>query len=96
MLSIAIFSRYRRHLSRLWRQTYVVTAALSLYLNVFVLIVQLFMKVPALKSLAPTQSELPFKVTQLSVLGLFSVITVFALIRFRKAQPEGVKTPAFQ
>ena len=58
VLSIAIFSRYRRHLARLWRPTYVVTATLSLYLNVFVLIVQLFMKVPALKSLAPTQSEL--------------------------------------
>lgn len=88
VLSMAIFSRYRRHLSRLWRPTYVVTATLSLYLNVFVLIVQLFMKVPALKSLAPTQSELPFKLTQLIVLGLFAVLTAFELIRFRVRQPS--------
>ena len=96
MLSAASFARYRRHLSGLWRPAFVITVALALYLNVFVFIIQAFTKVPALKSMAPTQSELPFKVTQLSVLGLFSVITVFALIRFRKAQPVGVQTPASQ
>jgi hypothetical protein len=59
---------------------------ISLYLNVFVLIVQLFQKVPALRVLAPTQSEPPFAVTQLVVLGLFVVLTIVALIRFRSEQ----------
>ena len=63
-----------------------VTAMISLYLNVFVLIVQLFQKVPALKALAPTQSEPPFAVTQLVVLALFVLLTIIAAIRFRGKQ----------
>jgi hypothetical protein len=93
VLSIAIFVRYHRHLSRYWRPTYVITATLSLYLNVFVLVVQAFMKVPALKSLAPTQSEPPFKLTQLAVLGLFFIITIFELITFREHQPSQAESP---
>lgn len=96
VLSIAIFSRYRRHLSRYWRPTYVVTATLSLYLNVFVLIVQLFMKIPALRSLAPTGSEPPFKLTQLVVLGLFVVIAACELIRFRARLPSPAESPSLR
>jgi hypothetical protein len=55
---------------------------IALYLNVFVLIAQLFMKVPALKALAPTQSELPFKLTQLAALMFFALLTTLAAIRF--------------
>jgi len=61
---------------------------IALYLNVFVLIVQLFQKVPALKAIAPTQSEAPFKVTQLVALVLFVVLASFAAIRFRSEQPR--------
>jgi hypothetical protein len=60
----------------------VITAMISLYLNVFVLIVQLFRKVPALNAMAPTQSEPPFKITQLVVLAIFVVLTVVTAIRF--------------
>src|SRR5882724_5758412 len=49
-LAAAIFARYVRHLLGAWRRTYVITAMVALYLNVFVLIVQLFLKVPALKA----------------------------------------------
>jgi hypothetical protein len=56
---------------------------IALYLNVFVLIAQLFEKVPALKALAPTQSEPPFKLTQISVLIFFFILTIFSAIRFR-------------
>ncbi len=63
-----------------------VTATIALYLNVFVLIVQLFEKVPALKAMAPTQSESPFKVAQLFALVLFALLTVLAAIRFRDEQ----------
>lgn len=58
----------------------------GVYLNVFVLIVQLFEKVPDLKAMAPTQSEPPFKVTQLIVLVLFVVLAITASIRFRNEQ----------
>jgi len=87
-LAIAIFARYGRHLAGLWRRTYVITAVIALYLNVFVLIVQLFQKVPALKAIAPTQSEAPFKVTQLVALVLFVVLGGSAAIRFRSEQPR--------
>ena len=87
VLAIAIFARYGRKLTGAWRWVYVVTAILALYLNVFVLIVQSFQKVQALKALAPTQSEPPFLVAQLGALVLFIVLTVFAVIRFR---PRGM------
>ena len=61
------------------------------YFNTFVLIVQSFQKIPALKDIAPTQSEPPFKLTQLVVLLLFIVLGVAASIRFR-----GEPTPATQ
>jgi hypothetical protein len=83
LLAIAIIARYPFHLRGSWRWIYVVTAMLSLYLNVFVLVVQLFQKIPALKALAPTQSELPFQFTQLLVLVLFIALTILAVIRFR-------------
>jgi flagellar biogenesis protein FliO len=53
------------------------------YLNFFVLIVQLFLKVPALKALAPTQTEPAFAVSQLLALLFFVGIGVLAVIRFR-------------
>ena len=62
-------ARYRCHLANGWRTTYVITAVTALYLNVFVLVVQMFQKVPALAALAPTQSEPPFAIAQLIVLA---------------------------
>lgn len=88
VLAIAILARYSFHLAGHWRTTYVVTAAIALYFNVFVLIAQLFQKVPQLKALAPTQSEPPFQVTQLVVLALFVLLGIRASIKFRG---EGVK-----
>lgn len=88
VLLIAIFARYSRRTAGPWRWIYVVTAMVAQYLNVFVLIVQSFMKVPALKALAPTQTEPPFKLTQLVVLGIFIVLTLVASIRFRIESPR--------
>jgi len=85
-LAVAIFARYGRNLAGGWRRTYVVASMIALYLNVFVLVVQLFQKVPALKAMAPTQSEPPFVVTQVAVLALFVMLSVFAAIRFRGGQ----------
>ncbi len=83
VLAIAIFARYGRRMAGAWRWTYAVTAMVALYFNVFVLVVQLFQKVPALKALAPTQSEPPFAVVQLVVLAVFVTLTFKASIRFR-------------
>ena len=83
MLAVAIYARYPRQIKGGWSKVYVIAAMLGQYLNVFVLIVQLFMKVPALKELAPTQTEPPFKITQLVVLIFFVLFTVVAAIRFR-------------
>ncbi|HEV8378519.1 MAG TPA: hypothetical protein VGP99_06680 [Tepidisphaeraceae bacterium] len=83
LLPVAIYARYGRNLIGHWRWTYVLTAMLAFYFNVFVLVVQLFVKVPALKTIAPTQSEPPFGITQLSVLLVFVAFTIAAARRFR-------------
>src|SRR5438876_11310296 len=83
LLAVAIFARYGRHLAGGWRKTYVVSAVIALYMNVFVLIVQSFLKIPALKEFAPTQNDPPFKLTQFVVLVVFIALGVVAAIRFR-------------
>ena len=85
VLPVAIVARYRHRLARAWRWVYVVASMVVLYLNVFVLVVQAFRRVPPLKALAPTQSEPPFAIGQLTVLLLFVALTVLAAIRFRPA-----------
>jgi hypothetical protein len=81
-LAIAILARYSFHMVGKWRWIYVVTAMIALYLNVFVLVFQSFEKVPALKAMAPTQSEPPFLVAQLAVMAIFIVLTIFAVKKF--------------
>ncbi len=88
LLTFATLARYRFRLVGGWRKTYVVTAVIALYLNVFVLVVQSFQKVPPLHSLAPTQSELPFQLTQLVVLILFTAVAIRAAMKFR-GEPLG-------
>lgn len=83
VLAITIYTRYARQLGGAWRWVYVIGAVLSLYFNVFVGVVQAFEKIPGLKAIAPTQTEPPFKLTQLVVLALFIVLGILAAIRFR-------------
>jgi hypothetical protein len=90
VLAVAIPARYAWDLAGHWRWVYVVGAVLSLYLNVFVAIVQAFQKIPVLKALAPTQSELPFLLTQFVALALFVALGIVSTIRFRVAQLEGL------
>jgi hypothetical protein len=82
-LAVAIYALYGLNLAGVWRRVYAITAMIALYLNVFVLIAQLFDKVPALKVLAPTKTEAPFKEAQLAALLLFVVLTILAAIKFR-------------
>jgi hypothetical protein len=85
LLAIACIALYGMNLSAAWRSVYVVTAMTSLYLNVFVLIIQAFLKVPALHALAPSvpPSEPPFAVIQGIVLVFFVVVIIGAVRRFR-------------
>jgi hypothetical protein len=71
VLAVVIAVRYWKHLAGRWHGVFVVGAVLALYLNVFVLLAQLFLRLPALIAAAPTQKEPPFLVTQLIVLALF-------------------------
>jgi hypothetical protein len=83
VLAGAILARYAFHLAGTWRAIYVICASIALYLNVFVLVVQLFEKVPALKAMAPTQKEPPFLVAQVGLLIIFAVLTILATRKFR-------------
>ncbi len=82
VLAITIPALYVFHLARSWRWIYVIGAVISLYLNVFVLIVQAFLKVPALHVLAPTQNEPPFAIAQGAALVLFILIGALAVRKF--------------
>ena len=89
VLAVAILARYPLHMAGAWRRVYVVCAAVALYLNVFVGVVQAFLRVPALRAMAPKQTEPPFVIAQAVVLALFVVLGILAAIRFR---PEAVGT----
>ena len=85
VLAVAVVARYPQKLAGGWRRTYVISATIALYFNVFVLVVQGFLKVPALKALAPTQSEPPFAIAQGLVLLAFVALGIRAVIRFGAA-----------
>ena len=82
VLAVTIVALYGRRLTGGWRRAYVIGAAVALYLNVFVGVVQAFQKVPALRRLAPNQTESPFAIAQLVVLAGFIVLTLAASKRF--------------
>jgi hypothetical protein len=85
LLLIACVALYGMKLSGAWRWIYVVTALLSLYFNVFVLVIQSFLKIPALTALAPGNPPAGpvFAAVQGIVLVLFIVAIVAAVKRFR-------------
>ena len=82
VLLLTVPAKYAFDLQGSWRPIYVIGAVISLYLNVFVLIIQLFGKVPALKALAPTQSEPPFAIVQGIALIAFVILGFLATRKF--------------
>ena len=86
LLALAIAGLYAFGLKGPWRATYVVTALVALYLNAFIMIVQAFQKVGALRALAPTQSEPPFAIAQAVALVGFLAAGFYAFRRFRPAR----------
>lgn len=83
ILPLAVAARYWKHLSGAWRQVFVVTTVLALYFNVFILVVQLFQKVPGLIAAAPTQRSPAFVATHLLILAVFAWLGRAALRGFR-------------
>jgi hypothetical protein len=92
VLAVALIALYVRRAQGAWRWLYVATAIAALYLNVFVAVVQSFLKIPALQALAPHQSEPPFIVAQITVMAVFVVLGVLAVRRFR---PDGISPLAW-
>ena len=86
-LAIALLALYSGHLKGGWRTTYVVGAIIALYFNLFVLIAQIFEKVPAIHALAPTGTEAPFKIAQLLLLIVTIILITIAARKFRHALP---------
>ncbi len=83
VLAVTIPALYFFHLAGPCRRTYVIGAVVVLYLNVFVLTAQLFAKIPALKSLAPTQSEPAILGMQVVIMLIFIPLGVLPVKRFR-------------
>ena len=85
LLAIACIALYGMQLAGAWRWIYAVTAMISLYLNIFVLVIQGFLKVPALTALAPGNppSGPVFAVVQGIVLLFFVLVIIGAIRRFR-------------
>jgi hypothetical protein len=81
-LAVALLALYGRRLRGAWRSIYVAGTVLALYLNIFVLIVQAFLKIPLLHPLAPTASEPPFLVAEGVLLAIFLALGVIALKSF--------------
>jgi len=85
ILAAVFIAQYVRRMAGRWRRTFSVGVVVATYFNVFVLVVQLFRRLPALLALAPTQSEPPFAFTQGLVFILFAWLAVAADKGFRTA-----------
>lgn len=85
-LVLAVLGLYVFKLAGRWRWIYIATAVLSLYLNVFVGVVQAFQKLPFLQPLAPTQTEPAFLIAQSAVLALFAILGFVAVRSYRPAE----------
>jgi small-conductance mechanosensitive channel len=93
VLAATIPARYAFHLAGAWRRIYVIGAVISLYLNCFVLVVQAFLKVPALHALAPEGKEPPFAIAQGIVLVLAVVSGYLAARRFQPVSTQPALAP---
>jgi hypothetical protein len=83
VLAVAATGLYGFHLAGVWRGLYAAAAVVALYLNVFVLVVQGFQKIPALHNLAPQGTEPPFAIAQAIVFLAFVVVGILSVRRFR-------------
>ncbi len=83
VLGLALAAAYGYGYGGAWARIYAVSMVTAQYFLVFVLIAQLFMKVPALNALAPTLAEAPFAVAQSIALVIFAGLAIAAARAFR-------------
>jgi len=88
ILAFVLLAAYQFDQARSWRWIYAMGLVASLYLLVFVGIVQAFEKIAVLKGLAPTGTELPVALAQCAALLLFVALGIAAARRY---QPGAVR-----
>jgi hypothetical protein len=89
-LLVAILARYWFGLAGRWRLVFAVATVASVYGLVFFTIGEAFIRVPALRPLAPTLTEPPFVIAQLAALVVFAGLAIAAALNFRDdAKPQG-------
>ncbi|HUH94354.1 MAG TPA: hypothetical protein VL742_14575 [Casimicrobiaceae bacterium] len=79
-----------RWVRQTWRTAFVVGSVVALWLNCFVLVAQLFLRVPALQQLAPHGNEPAFGASQLLVLVMMAVLGRAAVRGFRAWEAPAV------
>lgn len=84
VLAVAFWAWYGRKLAGRAAPVYAISATIGLWLNLFVLVVQSFLKVPALNALAPNGNEPPFAAAQGALLILMIGLGFFAFRASRK------------
>jgi len=81
LLFIALIAQYIGKLQGGWRRVHLGTALVAQWLNMVVLVVQSFQKIPALHALAPTGAEPPVLVGQGLVLLIVLVFAWKTIVR---------------
>lgn len=94
IVAIAAFALYVRNLVSVWRSIYILAVVLAVYFNVFVAVVQAFMKIGFLHAFAPTGKEPAFLIVQLVTLAVFVVIGLTAFKRYRGHPVNGLISQA--
>jgi hypothetical protein len=92
ILGLSCYARFAKRMEGVWRTGYVLTAVGALYFNVFVLVTQLFLKVPALHAMAPNLNEPPFAIAQAIVLVGYVALGVLLARRFHPANSTAEET----
>ncbi|MGX7896927.1 hypothetical protein [Tsuneonella sp. HG222] len=69
LLAISLYALYGRSLAGRWRGTFLATALVAQWLNMVVLVVQSFQKIPVLNALAPAGNEPPVLIVQTMLLA---------------------------
>ncbi len=91
-LAIAALEQFR--LEGGWKRIYVIGSLMALYFNCFVLMAQMFQKVPAMKEIAPTQGDLPFALVQGALFLAFIWLGRMALNRQAARKPQAMQRTA--
>jgi hypothetical protein len=86
VLAVALYALYDRKVAGRWRATYLAAVLFAQWLNLIVLVVQAFRKVPTLNALAPTGSEQPFVAAQ-ALAALLVAVLGWKTIRGGKVRP---------